>query len=393
MTTKILIVALIVSNCLTSNAQIEQVARQLSEDEYKRFAEALPNAFEKGNTGIFGHSRALKRQFFLEENAQTFYDFLGWNTKKYSQRSLGNVFKALSDNSKHGKNNPVPVSVRFDFPAQPVECIVTIKEDKRGTPQNVRRETVINYVVTTKTDVEVEVSKQGVESSNVFNQIIMVWDVKISLVNGEVNNRRKIAPPILRTIIIGSEIDITKPSVEQMPASAEKLIDEDEELIDEELVEELIDVELVEEFDDNYAITPDIASDFDSFAETTPEPEVDEIQPIQFIAQPVQPDMQPVQPDVQPSFSSSGTHYRVQILSNTSYVPPSQLHQRFRVDNLMVEKYSDNDFKYVVPANTHSEAVAIRNMMAERGVDAWIATYENGERVRPALGRPVIVSL
>ena len=62
-----------------------------------------------------------------------------------------------------------------------------------------------------------------------------------------------------------------------------------------------------------------------------------------------------------------------------------------------MEKYIEGDityYKYVVPANSFSEAFSIRNQLVEKGIeDAWIAVYdEYGERVRPAQGRPEIAN-
>ena len=119
----------------------------------------------------------------------------------------------------------------------------------------------------------------------------------------------------------------------------------------------------------------------------------------------VQPDVHPepvVQPIRQPEpivHSSSnttftprqGTEYRIQIISQSFYTPISNLPARFRVENLIVEKYSETDFRYVVPASSWRNANEILNRLTEMGLQAWIAVYENGERVRPPLGRPEII--
>ena len=98
-----------------------------------------------------------------------------------------------------------------------------------------------------------------------------------------------------------------------------------------------------------------------------------------------EPEKKPVIPAVS---SQRGLQYKVQILLRDSYVNPSELPQRFRVDNVTVEKYSDG-YKYVIPAGSLNEAFAIRERMIANGIeDAWIVVYENGVRIRPPQGRP-----
>ena len=458
MTIKKLIVALILCTTVAANAQVEQIARQLTEKEYSQFAEGLPGAFAAGRADIFGNSRALKKQFFLEENPDSFADFLGWNTRQFSQRSLGTVFKALSNQSKPGKNNPSPVTVKFDFPAQALEYNVTIRPDKRGTPQ--RSETVAHYVVTTVTDVEVEVGKGG-QTSIASNRITMVWDGRIHLVDGQINNKRTISPPILRTIIIGSEIPPPPFDGEQVQSLAKDLIEEyynnlqspdnrfavlAPEIPNKEKFEELLENNINIELEGNISVpvlseptqtidvstvpivrffvdsAPFITEDISEYSSTeayhqlaltftvdfeaneitrvvfrenfvppvlAPKPEIEEEtipEPEEVVV--AEPVVQPAAP--RPAIAVSGRHYKVQIMAHTSYVPIANLPQRFRVENLVVEKYADNDFKYVLPANSQSEAIAIRDQMSQRGIESWVVTYEDGARL-PTRATPEIV--
>ena len=350
MRTKIAFVALMLCTSFILRAQIEQVAQQLAENEYQKFVEQLPDAFAKGKTDLFGNAKALKKQFLLEDNAKVFADYLGWDRKKYSQKTLGTVFQALSNNAKPGKKNPNPVSVTFDFPTQPTGIRITIPADKKG-PNVEKKTTVVSYVVTTKAEVQVEASRQGVESSVAYNEVALVWDGRIRLVNGVVD-AKKTMPPILRTIVIGSEKDSSEPQEEPVKTAAVEIVD----------APKPVSTPVVEE--------------------PIPEPVV-----TQPVTQPVvsQPTPQPVS---QPAPPSGREYYKVQILLLQSYIPPANLPERFRVENVTVEKYSDG-YKYVVPANSLNEAFAIRDRMNARGIwDAWIAVYENGVRVRPYQGQP-----
>jgi len=82
----------------------------------------------------------------------------------------------------------------------------------------------------------------------------------------------------------------------------------------------------------------------------------------------------------------SGEYYKVQILMLKSYKDIAELHEKYRVDGVTVEKYSDGYYKYVVPAGTTvKEALTVLKQMTSRGIEgAWIAVYQNGERIRPS---------
>jgi len=335
------------------HAQVEQVAQQLAESEYQKFAERLPNDFANGKMDLLGNAKALKKQFLLEENAKVFADYLGWNGKKYSQRTLGTVYQALSKNAKEGKNNPNPVTVRFDFPAQPAETKVTIQNDKKG-PNVERKATVVSYVATTKVDVQVEVGK-GVESSIANNTITLVWDGRLRLVNGAVDETKEITPPKLRTIVFGSGKDTSEPVAEPPKASEEVRVERE------------VEPAPVEEPKQEPVTQP------------VSEP-------------PTQIDSRPVSQPVRSITPSGREYYKVQILLLQQYVPLAELPERFRVENVIVERYFEGQntyYKYVIPANNLNEAFAIRNRMNDRGIlDAWIAVYEDGQRIRPYQGQP-----
>ena len=460
MTTRIIIVALILCTSFTVHAQVEQVAQQLAESEYKKFVDELPDAFAKGRIEMFGNARALRKQFFLEEDAKTFAEFLGWDKKKYSQKSLGGVFQALSGKAKAGKNNPNPVSVTFNFPDDPTEYIVKIQKDKKG-PKTEKKATVVSYVVITKADVTVEVDKEGIESGIASNNVALVWDGRISLVNGEVNDKKKMTPPRLRTIMI-SPAGSSEPKDEQMRARAKELIEEYYQnlqssnraavlapeipnktefdnwlrnktrlVVDGDInvplpdaTSQTIEVRNVPDVTIYVDPTPYMTEDVSQYSKTeayhqlaltfTVDFQADEIAKVVFsdkftgpelapkpvVAAEQEPTVEP-EPVVTPSVpqrasssvpSSGKKYYKVQILLLQSYIPLTELPQKYRVENVTVEKYSDGrntSYKYMIPANTLNEAVAIRNQMNARGIeDAWIAVYDGSERVRPNQGQP-----
>ena len=449
MKTRIIIVALILCTIYKAHAQVEQAVQQLAETEHKKFANELPDALAKGKVDLLGNARAVKKQFFLEENANTFADFLGWNSKTYSQKTLSKVFKALSSNVKSGR-----ISVKIDFPFQPAECIVTMQKEKRGTPKTQKKETV-TYVATTKADVMVEANKQGVQTSVAHNNVALIWDGKVKLVNGVIDDK-KTSPPVLRSIIVST---VTGPKIskeEQMRARAIDLIEEyyrnlqmptnkafvlTPEIPNRAEVEKWLDKSIKIAIngtvnvhlpaatsqtivlsnvpgvqihvdpvpfmkDDVQYIKPEayhqIALTFtvDFLAdkitkvvydgklvvpEPAPKPVIVEPEPVK---QP-EPVFQPVVP------SRQGEYYKVQILFRQTFMPFSELPVVFRVQNLTVEKYTDGDntyYKYVVPTKSISEAFAIRDRLVEKGIDdAWIAVYENDVRIRPLQGRPETV--
>lgn len=352
MTTRIIIVALMLCTNFIVHAQVEDVAIQLAENEYIKFADELPNALAKGNATIFKNARALKKQFFLEENANVFADFLGWDKKKYSQKTLGSVFLALSEKSKPENLNPV--SVTFDFPAQPTESNATVPIDKKSAS---KKTAMVSYVVTTKANVTVEVSKNG-QTSIAYSNITLVWDGRLRLVNGEVDDKQTMTAPILRTIIINPVDNSSEPK------------------------------EPKEEPIEDKFVAPEVTAPpvvIDKPTQKTAEVVTETV--INVASQPALPPPPP--PPVQ---SSKGEHYKVQFLLLHSYVSPADLPQKFKVENTIVERYSDGQntyYKYVVPVNSFREALALRDQLVERGIDdAWIAVYENEERVRPLQGQP-----
>ena len=437
--------------------QMEQVAQELAINEYKKFAEQLPSAFDKGRVGLFGHARALKKQFFLEDSPQAFADFLGWDTRKYSQRTLGNVFKALSNNAKSSKKNSNPISVVFDFPVSPYESYVSVKKDRRGTPNIEKKATQVFYVATTSAEVMFKVSKAGVPTSIVNHRVTLIWDGKINLVNGAMNERKKNPPPILRTIEM-TPIDVSsEPKEEVMRTRAKNLIEEwyrnlqlpatrsavlspeipnktnfEDWLHNSIRIEimgtvnvplpsinnQTIEVRNVPEVKIHLDPLPFMTEDASQYSSTeayhqlslvfTVDFQADKIAKVVYVDRFVRPELAPklepapllTDPDpapiVLPVQQSTGEYYKVQFLFRGSLIDPAELPEIYKVENMTIEKYYEDDipyFKYVVPARSIGEAVRIRDRLIEKGIeDAWIAVYENDERIRPLQGRPEVVN-
>ena len=454
MTTKNIVVALMLCTSLIAHAQVEQVAQQLAENEHNKFAGELPDAFEKGRVSLFGNARAVKKQFFLEENAETFADFLGWNKKKYSQKTIETVFNALSKQAQSGK-----ISVKFDFPVQPTECIIEVQKDIKGAPKNAKKETAVNYRATTKANVQVEVSRQGVQTSIASNNVALIWEGRIKLVNGEVDEHKS-EPPKLRSMMIGSVTVPSEPKEEQLRTRAKDLIEEyyrnlqlpagraavlapeipnkadfENWLQNSSRIEIMggyinvpilnaasgsIDVAIVPGVRIHVDPTPYLKENASQYSRIeayhqlaltfTVDLQADKITKVVYEDRFIVPELasQPVsiiepEPVVRsesvfqpvPVSRGNGEYYKVQILLRQSYLPLEELPQIFRRQNVTVEKYIDDGityYKYVIPAKSISEAFAIRNEMVEKGIeDAWIAVYENEVRIRPFQGEPETV--
>jgi hypothetical protein len=90
-----------------------------------------------------------------------------------------------------------------------------------------------------------------------------------------------------------------------------------------------------------------------------------------------------------------GLSYKVQILSLYKPIPLSDLPQRFRMNDVTIEKYNVGGvtyYKYVVPGGTLDQAISKRRQMRDAGIeDAWIPIYEDGVRIAPSEGLPEIV--
>ena len=449
MKTRIIIVALMLCTGLIAHAQVELTVQQLAENEHIKFASELPDALAKGKIDLLGNARAVKKQFFLEENAKTFADFFGWDNKKYTQKTISKVFKELSEYVKSGR-----ISVKIDFPVQPSECIITMQKDKRGTPKTQKRETV-TYVATTKADVMVEANKQGVQTSTAHNNVALIWDGKVKLINGVVDDK-KTSPPILRSIVISA---VTGPKIsreERMRARAIDLIEEyyrnlrmptnkafvlTPEIPNKAELEFLLDNSTRLEINGSVNVhlpaatsqtielrnvpavkihvdpVPYMKEDvqyskldaYHQFALTfTVDFQADKITKVVYDGKLILPEPAPkpvfIEPEpvrqTEPVFqppvpSRQGEYYKVQILFRHTFMPFSDLPEVFRVPNLTVEKYTDGDntyYKYVVPTKSLSEAFAIRDRLVEKGIDdAWIAVYEDDVRIRPLQGRPETV--
>jgi len=90
----------------------------------------------------------------------------------------------------------------------------------------------------------------------------------------------------------------------------------------------------------------------------------------------------------------AGEYYKVQILSHLKHVPISELPRKYQVKGVEMETFimgGKTYYQYVVPVGKDMEeardlrkAYDVLRAMKEKGInDAWIAVYENGERVRP----------
>ena len=94
------------------------------------------------------------------------------------------------------------------------------------------------------------------------------------------------------------------------------------------------------------------------------------------------------------TFPTGKEYYKVQIMAYNRKLEIKDLPQKYWIKDAIVEKYvvdGKDSWKCVVNASSLSEALAIRRELIGGGIeDAWIAVYENGERVRPYAGEPEI---
>ena len=444
MKTRIIILAAFMLGISLSTYAQEEAIQKLAETEHQKFAKELPNSFKKGDIKLFGLAKAEKKQFFLEESQKAYTDFLGWDKKLYAKRNISTVFKALSVNTKASKKNPNPVSVTFNFPAQPSE-FVNISVKKPKSPPKRGKDYVVDYSVTTKADVTVEISKKGLDNSVASNTVSLVWVGRLNMLNGEVHPKKKNAPPVLRSINVEPIVVPSVPKEEVMRARAKELIEAyyqnlqssanrsaalAPEITSKEefskwlqnstkiVVEGSVNVQLPDASSQKLVVrnipgvkiyldpAPYLTDDVSQYRTTdtyhqltmaiTVDFKADEITKVEFEDRFVTPVLAP-KPEVKvelppPPPVVKGQQYKVQILLLDSYKAIDQLPNRYRVDNLVVEKYSDGYCKYVIPASSLKEALAIRSQMISKGVeDAWIAVYEDGVRVRPSQGKPDVV--
>jgi len=273
----------------------------------------------------------------------------------------------------------------------------------------------------------------------------LVWEGKLNLLNGDVNPKKKNAPPILRSITIGPAVGPSEPKEETMRARAKDLIEEyyrnlqspanRAAVLSPEIpnkaefenwlqnnkkivVEGNISVPLPDAKSQTIVVrnvpgvkiyvdpAPFLTEDISQYSKTdtyhqlaltfTVDFQADKISKVVYDDRFITPVLAPkpaviVNPEPAPKPAPkqpipSGEYYKVQILLLKSYKDPAELPEKYRVEGVVAEKYSDGFYKYVVPAGTSlREAFSVLNQMISRGIeDAWIAVYQNGERIRPS---------
>jgi len=452
MTTKISIIVLIICTYSLGYSQIEQTAKDMAEGEYQKFVNEIPNALAKGRTNIFGFA-STKNQFLLEDDLNTFSEFLGWNAKKYKNITLNNVFVALSEKTKSFRTNPYPVTVSFDFQDIPDETVVSVRTNSKGT--------TADYMVTTWSKVTVEASKEGVQPSIASNYVALNWEGKLNIVNGEVDYQKKITPPVLRSIqitklpdspVVASEpVRLPESEARQLQAKAKDLIEKYYNQLTSSvglnavLAPEISNKDELEQWLQN-STRIEVASgnvnvplpDQAQFIEVRNVPGVtihvdpapymtetsslyasktayhqlsliftvdlqnEKISKIEFSDNFVRPYLsprieKPVEPITTiannksvPNTQQQGLNYKIQILALDIYKPVSELPSEFRLEDILVEQYASG-YKYIVPAGkTIREAKAKQNQLAEKGLkQTWIAVYENEARISPSEGKPL----
>jgi len=442
MTKRIYIIALILCTSLISYAQqVEQAARRLAETQHRQLGAEISNAMRTGRGKPAFGGATNGQQFLLADNEKTFSDFLGWKKSQFDRRTISSVFQALLSATKQKDANKKAV-VRIAFPLNDVEFV--------GQAQNRSGKNIKDtYVVTTKTEVAAEASRQGVETSLAKNNLTLNWEVLIKLNKaGAVDTRGSKA--VLRSITVESATGFFQSEREQMQNIAENLINGYFQTLEEgryatiEIPDEwrnplqnsirreregnvavslpsstsfdvrtvpnlkiFVDQDAFHRIDLGFSITIDedlrtgriTRVDYreldrpvavEQHVEVVPEPEP--VAPVVVAAPVTQSAAQPVV--TRPT--ETGTTYKVQILSLLRHVPVSDLQQRYRVDNLVIERYVVGGvtyYKYVVTAGTSmNEALSVRRQLQSNGIeDAWIAIYRDGARINPNEGMPEIV--
>lgn len=427
---------MVLSTSFISYAQVEQSAQKLAETQHKQLASDLSNSLKSGRgKPIFG-SEGKDKQFLLVDDQQIFTDYLGWKKSQFDKRSLLSVYQGLLSATKQ-KDAKKKVSVNISFPFNGAEFKGSAK-DKKG------KEIKDLYVVTTTAEITVEASKQGVEKSIAKNVLTLNWDVALVLnkKTGSVDTRASRA--ILRTIIVEPTSGYFNSERQQMQAVAESLIKDYYQSLRNA---RWTTIEIPNEWKSSLQnstkretegdVTVSLPTSTSFEVKTVPnlkiyvnaeayhkvalgfritinddlksgritsvnyteleKPQIFEPEPEPvFVSEPVfVPAPEPVVV-AQPVVKEFGTMYKVQILSLRRLVPINELPQRFRMDNVTIEKYIVGGrtlYKYMVPGgSTLSEAVAVRRQMRNRGIqDAWIAIYENGARIAPKEGMPDFV--
>jgi len=409
-----------------SYAQVEQSSQRIAETEHKKLASDLSTALRTGKgKPAFGNA-GKDKQFLLEDNEQTFTAYLGWKKTQFDKRNLTSVFQGLLSAAKQ-KDAKKKVSVRVSFPLDGTEF--------KGPATNTSGKAIKDaYVVSTTAEVAVEAGKQGTEKSLAKNNLTLNWEVllKVDKKTGAVDTKGSRA--ILRSISVETSSGYFLAERQRMQSVAEQLIkDYYQSLRDAswsavEIPDEWrspLQTSIKRETEGNVSVSLPSSTSFEVSAVPSLKIFVDpeayhkvalgfriaidddlssgritsvrytelEKPKIVVVAEPEPEPVIAIQPEPQPVVRESGTFYKVQILSLFKPIALSDLPSRYRMDNVMIEKYVVGGvtyFKYVVPGGTTlNEALAVRRQMREKGIeDAWIAIYENGVRIAPNEGTP-----
>ena len=429
---------LLCTNFVSYAQDVERAASKAAEDQHKELVSELKKAISQGTPkSQFSLYRGGK-QFLLEDQKDFFKDFLDYSDKDYSnKRDFANVLKALTGKVKSSKKNPTPVKVTIDFPNSSETNFSGNAKKPNGKPIN------DVYELTTQAEVKITASK-GSLTSVAKNVITMKWEVTVPVSKGSINTKK------VRAVMVSydakSENGFFESDRQQIQATAQKLIEEYYQSlqgnrtgieIPSEMSDMLEDSRRVEIMPGNINVpTP---NELNFTVTSVPSVKV-HVDPDQYMEEDLQY-LEPVEayhtvdltfdveissdlktgrvsPNVrntaskkpepkpeQPVFAAvaapvvtaaapvpSGEHYKVQILMRTQNVPVDNLPEKYRMDNVLIERYNTGGityYKYVVPAESLQEAFAIKRQMNNRGIaDAWIAVYESGGRIRPLDGRP-----
>lgn len=438
---KLSFVVIMLCASLVTYAQVEQAAQKLAETQHKQFASDLSNSLKSGRgKPIFGID-GKDQQFLLEDSEQVFADFLGWKKAAFDKRSLPTVYQGLLAATKQ-KDAKKKISVNISFPVTGAEFKGPATDKKGKTLKDV-------YTVTTTAETTVEATKQGSDKSVAKSIVTLNWDITVILNKKTGSVDSKASRAILRSITVEQTAGFFNTERQQIQSVAETLIKDYYQSLKSAKWSSIeipadwkspLQSSTKRETEGNVTVSLPTSTTFE--VKTVPELKIfvnadafhkvalsfkitvsddlksGKITSVSYteLAKPIivepepepEPEPAPVvvaaapvvaakpQPQSQPVVRDRGTTYKVQILSLNKYVAISDLPQRFRVDDVTIEKYVVGGvtyYKYTVPGGTSvREAVAVRAQMRNRGLtDSWIAIYENGERVAPRDGVPEIV--
>ena len=430
----ILLLGFILYVSFVCNAQaIEQAAIGLAESKHQEFTSNLTRALsgERDKMPNFGDAGGSnQKQFLLEDKAKTFEDFLGWKKKKFDKkRSLLNVFRALLDKVTDRK---APVSVKADLSSG--------ESTFRGKAKNKGKDIKDTYTVITNADAIIEVSKQGINTKSIAkNSLTLTWSVLIKTnKGGDVDVKKSNAT--LKSISIKS-VDLFPSEKQQMQRTAEEAIkkyyqdlqggsrssleipsDWREQIDNSVLIETQGAFDISEpssrkfrvpsqsvpsvkifvdpdpympEGSSNY-LTHDafytISLSFDvEFSVDLEDVTIAPSYPNLASSRLEKPQPKPYEPPIVeeiPEPVSRGITFKVQVLASRINMAIENLPQEYRnIADLVIEEASVGGvtwYKYVISVGDDlRDAVRKRRELTNKGIEAWIATYEDGQRVHP----------